>query len=283
MTTDAEAKRQRLSSALPELGCDESEFLADRGLLLRHGTSLQLMSQVTTVLAESQEFGDLDPSADWEKWQARRPEFSLYYAALVDPARDGADAYQCVLRAVLDGFPEPKPPHRQRLVIDYVTTRQAARGRGLASVLIQFVLEASKLFGANSFVLATEDSCPFWLGQGFVLEEGKPLNARINIFNDTHLLRLQSDGPDAGAEEDLELAQGEGEEEGEEEEEEEEMDEDAALQAALASSLVDAPPRATQQQAASEAAVGGGVVEQPGEEDEDEELKAAIALSLAPK
>ena len=23
-------------------------------------------------------------------------------------------------------------------------------------------------------MLATEDSCPFWLGQGFVLEEGKP-------------------------------------------------------------------------------------------------------------
>ena len=281
MATDADAKRQRLSSALPELGCDDSEFLADRGLLLRHGTSLQLMSQVSTVLAESQEFGDLDPSADWEKWQARRPEFSLYYAALVDPARDGADAFQCVLRAVLDGFPEPKPPHRQRLVIDYVTTRQAARGRGLASVLIRFVLEASKLFGANSFVLATEDSCPFWLGQGFVLEEGKPLNARINIFNDTHLLRLQCDGPDAGAEEDLELAQqGEGDDDDEEDEDEDdEGDDDTALQAALASSLVDAAPRRTAQQQ-MEAASGGG--NEAGGEEDDEELKAAIALSMAP-
>ena len=102
-------KRQRcLSTALPELGCETSEFLPERGMLLRHGTSLQLMSLVTAVLDESQEFGELDPSADWQKWSERRPEFSLYYAALVDPARDGADAVQCVLRAILDGFPEPK-------------------------------------------------------------------------------------------------------------------------------------------------------------------------------
>ena len=205
---------------LPALGDDASEFLPDRGLILRHGSSLQLMAQVTAVLRDSQEFGDVDPAADWEKWHSRRPEFSLYYAALIDPARDGDAAILCVLRAVLDGFPEPKPPHRQRMVIDYVTTRVEARSTGLASVIVRFVLESSRLFGANTFVLALEESCPYWMEKGFLLDEGRPLNARLNIFSDTHLLRLHSDPADAGTEEDLELAvamevEGEGEEEGE--------------------------------------------------------------------
>eukprot|EP00908_Phaeocystis_cordata_P026099 Transcript_8572.p2 GENE.Transcript_8572~~Transcript_8572.p2 ORF type:complete len:326 (-),score=136.49 Transcript_8572:1203-2120(-) len=301
-TSSPTTKRQRcLSTALPELGCETSEFLPERGMLLRHGTSLQLMSLVTAVLDESQEFGELDPSADWQKWSERRPEFSLYYAALVDPARDGADAVQCVLRAILDGFPEPKPPHRQRLVIDYVTTRQLARGKGHASVLIKFVRQASQIFGANTYVLATEDSCPFWMEQGFTLEQGKPLNARLNIFNDTHLLRQQGDHADAGAEEDLELAQqeGEGAEEGEEEDgeggegdqEQEEIDDDAALQAALAASMLpaaSAPPApahgaraATIDLTRDDDAPAPAGVAGDGEE-EDEELKAALALSMAP-
>jgi GNAT superfamily N-acetyltransferase len=340
-TSSPTTKRQRcLSTALPELGCETSEFLPERGMLLRHGTSLQLMSLVTAVLDESQEFGELDPSADWQKWSERRPEFSLYYAALVDPARDGADAVQCVLRAILDGFPEPKPPHRQRLVIDYVTTRQLARGKGHASVLIKFVRQASQIFGANTYVLATEDSCPFWMEQGFTLEQasgpeavhpplapalayqpsvelhplansrpsrpgrraqGKPLNARLNIFNDTHLLRQQGDDADAGAEEDLELAQqeGEGAEEGEEEDgeggegdqEQEEIDDDAALQAALAASMLpaaSAPPApahgaraATIDLTRDDDAPAPAGVAGDGEE-EDEELKAALALSMAP-
>jgi hypothetical protein len=269
------AKRPRLASVLPPLGDDASEFLPDRGLILRHGSSLQLMAQVTAVLRDSQEFGDVDPAADWEKWHSRRPEFSLYYAALIDPARDGDAAILCVLRAVLDGFPEPKPPHRQRMVIDYVTTRVEARSTGLASVIVRFVLESSRLFGANTFVLALEESCPYWMEKGFLLDEGRPLNARLNIFSDTHLLRLHSDPADAGTEEDLELAvamevEGEGEEEGEEAAPsggDGSDDDDQMLQAALISSMPSRPPPPP---AAAPAACS----------DDDDELKVALALSM---
>ena len=269
-----DGKRHKLTSALPALGYDESEFLPDRGLILRHGSSLQLMAQVTAVLRDSEEFGDIDPSADWEKWHARRPEFSLYYAALIDPARDGEEAILCVLRAVLDGFPEPRPPHRQRMVIDYVVTRVEARSQGLAGVIVRFVLESSRLFGANTFVLALEESCPFWMEKGFLLDDGKPLNARLNIFNDTHLLRLQTDSADIGAEEDLELAveeEGEGEEEGEEAApsgDDGNDDDDDALQAALISSM---HPRQPPAPAAAPVADGDG---------DDVELKAALAMSM---
>ena len=204
---------------LPSLGEEASEFLAERNLLLRHGTSLSLMSLVGTALNESEEFAEIDVSADWEKWSTRRPDFSLYYAALLDPARDGADAVQCVLRAVLDGVPSPSPPHRPRLIIDYVTTRPVARGRGLASLLVDFVVETSRACGANTYVLAIEESCVYWMGKDFVLEAGRPLNARLNIFPDTHLLRRVGDPDDAGDEADLDL-QVEFEEEGGEEGEE---------------------------------------------------------------
>ena len=154
--TEPSAKRQRSSthSALPAPGEDSCEFLAERQLILRHGTSLQLMALVGTALNESSEFEAIDPEEDWQKWQARRPDFSLYYAALVDPARDGADSVLCVLRAVLDGVPEPTPPHRSRMIIDYVTTRPVARGRGLASHLVNFVVDAATAFGANVYVSA---------------------------------------------------------------------------------------------------------------------------------
>ena len=275
------AKRPRLASVLPALGDDASEFLPDRGLILRHGSSLQLMAQVTAVLQDSQEFGEVDPAADWEKWQSRRPEFSLYYAALIDPARDGDAAILCVLRAVLDGFPEPRPPHRQRMIIDYVTTRMEARNTGLASVIVRFVMDSSR--PANTFVLALEESCPYWMEKGFLLDEGKPLNARLNIFSDTHLLRLHSDPSDTGTEEDLELAvamevEGEGEEEGEAEEEGEEAApsgddgsdaEDQMLQAALISSMPGQPPPPPPAAASTACS-----------DDDDDELKAALAMSM---
>ena len=55
------------------------------------------------------------------------------------------------------------------------------------------------------------------MGKDFVLEAGRPLNARLNIFPDTHLLRRVGDPDDAGDEADLDL-QVEFEEEGGEEE-----------------------------------------------------------------
>ena len=41
---------------------------------------MRLSGASSAVLRDSQEFGDVDPAADWEKWHSRRPEFSLYYA-----------------------------------------------------------------------------------------------------------------------------------------------------------------------------------------------------------
>jgi hypothetical protein len=200
-------RTDRAAAYFPEIGYDASEFLQDRGLILRHGTSLSLMSLVSEWLNRSEEFSSVDPSADWQKWANRRPGFSLYYAALLDPARDGPDSVRACLRAVLDGVPVPVSPHIPRLIIDYVCTAPGARGAGLASLLVGFATRAAQLSSppANVYVLATEDSCVYWMTSGYVLEASETLGARLNVFNDTHLLRHRSNAPDYGDAADLEL------------------------------------------------------------------------------
>eukprot|EP00927_Polykrikos_kofoidii_P055253 TRINITY_DN49534_c0_g1_i1.p1 TRINITY_DN49534_c0_g1~~TRINITY_DN49534_c0_g1_i1.p1 ORF type:complete len:240 (+),score=47.50 TRINITY_DN49534_c0_g1_i1:2-721(+) len=198
----------------------------------------------------------------------------------MDPSRDGSDGVLCVLRAIMDGVPDPSPPHRPRLVIDYVTTLPAARGRGLATLLVDFVVEASRVFGANTYVLAIEESCVYWMGKSFILERSETLNARLNIFSDTHLLRREGDPDDPGSKEDLDLSRddeddgsGEGQEDessGKESEEEELGDEhDTELQAALALSLADG---GTLTRGASPTCVAA--------DSEEADLQAALAMSV---
>lgn len=102
-------------------------------------------------------------------------------------------------------MPVPAPPHNARLIIDYVATALEARGMGLASLLVSFVTRAAASLSppANLYVVATEDSCVYWMGRGYVLEVSERLNARLNVFNDTHLLRQAGDPEDAGDEADL--------------------------------------------------------------------------------
>ena len=186
------------AGSLPPPGEERSEFIEDKGVLLRHGSSLALMALVSTALNESDEFGEVDPEEDWKTWTERRPELKLYYGALIDPSRDGADAVACILRAVLDPSSSGRASGRNRIIIDYVTTRKAFRGKGLASAAVSFVEQAAAATGSNCYVLALEESCTYWMGQGFILEPSRRLTARLNVFPDTHLLRRAADPPDEG-------------------------------------------------------------------------------------
>ena len=280
---------------------------------------MRLMADVTQYLNNSADFNDIDPNADWEKvrrslpltlfakrrghrsqtltsvqWTTRRPEMSLYFAAITDVTEaSSVKGTKCALRAVLDGVPQAHAPHRPRLIIDYVHTRAEARGAGLASLLVDFVKAAARSFGANTYVLATEDACVYWLGAGFVLESGANITARVRrharrppcrarrlpfapvahalpaqparatlaqlrVFPDCHLLRRLGDPDDPGSADDLELALEEGEEGEEEGEENEAADGQGGAMAG------------------GTGGDGGG-----GADAEDAELQAALAASLA--
>ena len=56
-------KRARTQSwsGLPDPGEEASDFLVEEQHCLRHGSSLALMSLVSTALNQSDEFGDMDP------------------------------------------------------------------------------------------------------------------------------------------------------------------------------------------------------------------------------
>ena len=56
---------------LPLPGEEASEFDEKTQMVLRHGSSLALMALVASALNESVEFGDIDPTADWEAWRER--------------------------------------------------------------------------------------------------------------------------------------------------------------------------------------------------------------------
>merc|ERR1740138_1595043 len=104
------------------------------------------MSCCSAFLNESEEFNEVDPSSDWDKWAHRVPgAFSLFYAAVLDPLQPEGTGrgVHCVLRAVLDNWPTPTPPHKPRL--------------------IEHVRAACADLGARLYVLALEESCVFWM------------------------------------------------------------------------------------------------------------------------
>mmetsp|Transcript_39257 Transcript_39257/g.82363 ORF Transcript_39257/g.82363 Transcript_39257/m.82363 type:complete len:315 (+) Transcript_39257:164-1108(+) len=306
-----ERKRQRSSNlvqsieALPQPGDEQTEWLEEQQLLLQYGSSLSLMARVGAFLNDSSNFNEIDPTDDWEAWTSRRPDFQLFYAALTDPTTDRC---VCVLRAVLDGIHQRRVEQDQppRFMIDYITTDPAQRARGLATFLVEFVLEASRMFGANTYVLATEDSCVYWMSKGFVLEENRSLNARLNIFPDTHLLRREGDAHDAGAAEDLDLGSeaqegegGDGAKSGDNDDSDAEVstaadrgggaaealvadDADAEMQRALELSLASKNAEIQRSKpASSEANIEGQESSHgPYEPDEDEELQEALRASL---
>jgi GNAT superfamily N-acetyltransferase len=261
---------------LPPMGEDCSRWLPEHSLVLRYGTSLRLMASCSAFLNSSAEFNDVDPESDWEKWSTRIPDtFTLFYAAILDPceAEGSGKAVHCCLRAVLDGWPTPTPPHCSRLIIDYVACRKESQGRGFASQLVAHVRALAAAKPANLYVLALEESCVWWMekGGGFLLEQNENLNARLNIFPDVHLLRLASDPPDAGSPDDLALAAEEEEEEEEEEDGEDGEDGEGVGDAAAAGG-------GGLGQAALQML---GAAPSSAHDDEEAELQAALAMSLA--
>ena len=135
----------------------------------------------------------------------------VYYFLLSD-VQTNPPTPMCAVRTILDRSssfdysPSAKP---LRVVIDYTYTAPEYHGRGLALSACSYVLNAAKLATASTFVLALEDSCPWWMDKyGFTLEESVLLNARFNLFPDTHLLRVKQrpdDFVDCGHAQDIQL------------------------------------------------------------------------------
>ncbi len=177
-------------------------------LVLRHGSSLSLIATVCSFLADpdhTDNFSYVDPNGDQGKW--RRRGMDLYYCAVTDPA---TDAVLCAARCATQGLmgvggddqktattTTTTTTKRRRILIDYLYTIESVRDRGIARQVIGLVLRMAREAGAYCYVLSLEDSAVYWMEKwGFYLCEDGMLNARLNVFPDTHLLRLGTDPKD---------------------------------------------------------------------------------------
>jgi hypothetical protein len=190
------------SAILAPPGSSLSESFSPSVQLI-HGSSLQLIANVCDFLSNTPDnsFADVNPEEDYKKW-ADRDSCETYYFLLTSST---STAPLCCVRTILDRTSE-RSSSNPRIVIDYTYTDVNSRGQGLAKQLISYILSLASVCSANTYVLALEESCPYWLETyNFVLEVNPRINARFNIFPDTHMLRLGSDKLDEGDERDLEM------------------------------------------------------------------------------
>eukprot|EP01012_Entosiphon_sulcatum_P015818 TRINITY_DN2078_c0_g1_i1.p1 TRINITY_DN2078_c0_g1~~TRINITY_DN2078_c0_g1_i1.p1 ORF type:complete len:243 (-),score=49.50 TRINITY_DN2078_c0_g1_i1:126-821(-) len=215
-------------------GEDRFEVCAT-GHILRYGSSLAIMSRASRLI--NAEFHS-NPTKDWLK-NAEGGRWLVYFT-LETPT----DETVCAMRTIVDGVGKDNVG---RVIIEYVETAETQRCLGHARTLVDFLKTLATMGEMDLYVLALEDSCPYWLKLGFVLEQDTGLNSEFNGFTDTHLLKLPSNK--TGSTETTYVMQprppdDDDDEEDEDEEEEEseedrqaEGDVDMDLQMAIAASL----------------------------------------------
>eukprot|EP01006_Ploeotia_vitrea_P032368 TRINITY_DN64594_c0_g2_i1.p1 TRINITY_DN64594_c0_g2~~TRINITY_DN64594_c0_g2_i1.p1 ORF type:complete len:275 (-),score=55.81 TRINITY_DN64594_c0_g2_i1:54-824(-) len=242
---------------------EERLTVLPNGMLLKHGTSLQLMSHASELI--NKDFKS-DPTKDWEKYEKKQQR--LYYATVEDPTNN--DEVVCAIRTVLE---EEATDGMSRCIIDYIHTKEGRGGQGLAKALVNFIIKLAQSFCMDTYVVSTEDAAAFWMKFGFVLEMDPKLREQYNVFSDTHLLGLPTNSKgkrDSNAKLGEVSAQMDVEDEEEEEEDEEEEDPEELTdieRAILASTQSAATTNAQQPQ----------VVE---EDDDDDDLALALAMSM---
>lgn len=129
--------------------------------VIEHGTSKKLIERVRTCL-EASEF-KLKPKSDARKW--KKKSMSVYYACMGD-----CDA---CMRLVYNSH---------IMIIDYLFVNTVSQSSGMGRDLVKFAKSLRK--DRILFCLATEESCGFWMKQGFISNDDNELN----IYDDTYLL-----------------------------------------------------------------------------------------------
>ena len=184
----------------------ENKNHGNNRLILRHGSSLRLIATVCSFLADpahSDNFSYIDPNGDQGKW--KRKGMDLYYCAVMDPTTENIlCAARCATQGLMSGDDDEDGEatanagkKRRRLLIDYLYTVESARDKGIARRVISFILQRAQEAGAYSYVLSLEQSAVYWMEKwGFYLCEDPKLTRKLNVFPDTHLLRLGTDPKD---------------------------------------------------------------------------------------
>jgi hypothetical protein len=265
-------------SGLAPAGEDRFEVLGDPVYLLRHGSSLDLLRRSSRLLnSKAAGFARTDINEEIEKYFLR--DASIYHVA-IERASDGhvVSVLRCIVEHDADAVPLCC---RTRVIIDYLFTSKVTRGCGHANTLINWTRQWCRLNQANLYVLALEESSPYFVDRGFVLESSPGVNKRLNVFPDTHLLHDSSNSlPESFVDDVVSDEEDEAEEEEAEKvagtEIEQFVGDDAALAAAMQS---EEQQRAESSGSEDDADSEMDDAEEAEPDDDEAQLQRAIALS----
>jgi hypothetical protein len=184
------------------LNQQQQQAEADDPPVVWHGSSMALIAQGTTLLNET--FNEMDPEQDYEKWGkiGARP----YFLAVL---LQSSQVMSCCMRCLFHGDWNSNSTAgaisvsstsanvcQKRVIVDYLVTLDECQGRGYAGYLLELVMTLAVAQEANCYVLALEDSCVYWMAKGFILEQDKAINQKLNVFPDAHLLKLPTKKPE---------------------------------------------------------------------------------------
>ena len=157
-----------------------SSFEIGNNRKLEHGTTPQLMENASKLLTR-----DFEINAQKDFARYFKKSRYTYYAVIQQLTH--RTTVDCAVRVVLDDMINPKV-----IILDFIRTRAKHAGQGLASLLVNFILEGSLALGANIYVTSTKEARSYWEKFGFKKEMNKDVDYALNEFKDCTLLSLPS-------------------------------------------------------------------------------------------
>ena len=157
-----------------------SSFEIGNNRKLEHGTTPQLMENASKLLTR-----DFEMNAQKDFARYFKKSRYTYYAVIQQLTH--RTTVDCAVRVVLDDMINPKV-----IILDFIRTRAKHAGQGLASLLVNFILEGSLALGANIYVTSTKEARSYWEKFGFKKEMNKDVDYALNEFKDCTLLSFPS-------------------------------------------------------------------------------------------
>lgn len=198
--THSEKPKNNIYSDLPVDSCSFADLGTakmielDNGHRLRHGTSDQLVKSASRLI--KREF-KMDSKKDMRRY--RRKSKVTYYAVIETPTgNEGEFQVDCALRCILDDINHPT-----EVLIDFIRTHKRAQGKGLGTILVNFVIQGCAALGADLYVTSTKEALSYWKRFGLERESNSDIDDELNEFKDCKLLALPSNKRTKYSSEDL--------------------------------------------------------------------------------
>ena len=153
------------------------QYYAHEGSLMEHGSSSDLIKKVENCIATSDSIEPIKHEKDKKKWALKKMQ--MYYVCASFDYEMNVAAMRIVYN---DDY----------FIIDYLYVVEYMRKEGVGKIMVNFARVLALCDVSKTRLLlcfAIEESCAFWMLQGFALKFNKKV-ARLNPYKDTFCLVL---------------------------------------------------------------------------------------------